>query len=144
MKTKMINSVASVLLVVAIIVSGIIGFQKGADASAADTDFSVGYSMMDHTTFRVKDNTTKVYVYPMAGPSRYYQIQGRVDLDDTTIAYCSSKCWLNTGTKYSFTNSVREDNKNMARLESTIDYYLPVNTTGKWSPDSIGTYTVVP
>ena len=144
MKTKMINSVAGVLLVVAIIVSGIIGFQKGADASTDDTPFSVSYNSDYYTSFRVKDNYSKVYVYPIQGPGRWYQIQGRTDSDDTTIMFCSSKCFLQTGTQYSFTNYVRENGKNMARLNITVDYYLPTTTSGEWSPDSVGTYVVVP
>ena len=143
MKKKLCN-VANLFIVVTIILSGIIGLQKGADASAVDTDFSIGYTMEGYTDFRVKDGTTKVYVYPINGPSRWYQVQGRIDLNDSTIMDCSLNCLLSTGTKYSFTNWVRESNSNMARLKVTVSYYLPATTTGKWSPDSIGTYTIVP
>ena len=91
-----------------------------------------------------KEDTSKVYVHPVSGPAIYYRVQG---LSNGSTYNASGKYEIPTGSKASITNYVYENridknNNPLARLHMERKSYQPIDTTGYWSPDSIGTYTI--
>ncbi len=138
MKKKILTLVMTAMLVV----SGVCGMEMSV--SAANTE-DKPYSMDSRnatgtTSWRDKNNTTKVYVNPQSGPLLSYQVQGRKD--GGAKMNCSSLVRIPNGVQGSITNSVRENGKNEARLYLKSTVYAQAWTKGVWSPDSTRNYTI--
>lgn len=62
-------------------VTAVVGFGTNAKAAAGNTgNKQYSYSNIDpigSCEWRTKNNATKVYVYPTAGPKIYYEANGR-------------------------------------------------------------------
>lgn len=137
MKTK----IFAVTFVIAIALTGIIGFSTSVKAgNTKDTDYAF-YNTNDggYTEGRTKENSTKVYIHPTSGPALEYTVQGFggvswTDRSNSHIIY--------NGTQASFTNYVYENSEVYARLHFVRTQLAPVYTHGEWSPDSTRNYTV--
>ena len=131
------------LFALSIAISGLAGFSVNANAAnTSDVDYSFQNVNYDgYTLSRLKEDYTKVYVYPHSGPELKYTVQGSL---------YGSAGWVNrsathkiySGTKASITNYVKENGEGYARLHYERVSYSYAFTNGVWSPDSAGIYNV--
>lgn len=145
-KGKMKNSIVTIAMAMMLSVTAVVGFGTNAKAkNASDRWYSFSnVNVSGDCAWQVKEDTSKVYVHPVSGPAIYYTVQG---LSDGKTYKASDKHVIPTGSKASITNHVfewRSDTKNnpSARLHMERKSVQPVDTSGYWSPDSIGTYTI--
>ena len=136
------KKILTIIMMATLVLSGVWGL--GMSASAANTE-DKPYSMDNRnetgtTSWRDKNNTSKVYVYPQSGPLLKYRVQGRKD--GGAKQNCSNWVKIPNGTQGSITNYVRENNKNEARLYLMRTVYAQEWTKGVWSPDSTRNYTI--
>ena len=80
-KGKMKNSIVTIAMAMMLSVTAVVGFGTNAKAAAGNTgNKQYSYSNIDpigSCEWRTKNNATKVYVYPTAGPKIYYEANGR-------------------------------------------------------------------
>ena len=145
-KGKMKNSIVTIAMAMMLSVTAVVGFGTNAKAkNASDKWYSFNNLNVDQDcAWQVKEDTSKVYVHPVSGPAIYYTVQG---LSAGTTYKASDKHVIPTGSKASITNHVFEwridtKNKPSARLHMERKIERSVDTSGYWSPDSIGTYTI--
>ena len=91
-----------------------------------------------YTTYRAKNDNSKVYVHPTSGMTLYYSVYGAYNTSGSGEALCSSKVFVPVGTTAKITNSVYENGYSFAKLkfERISGSPVNINTTGIWSPDS--------
>lgn len=95
--------------------------------------------------WRTKNNATKVYVYPTAGPKIYYEANGRKknSITGQYEKFAGSYSYaIPTGTQGSITNWINEKGGTEARLVMSRISYSRLDTSGVWSPDSTRNYTI--
>ena len=99
-KGKMKNSIVTIAMAMMLSVTAVVGFGTNAKAAAGNTgNKQYSYSNIDpigSCEWRTKNNATKVYVYPTAGPKIYYEANGRKIC--RVIFLCNSN--RNTGKHY--------------------------------------------
>ena len=80
-KGKIKNSIVTIAMAMMLSVTAVVGFGTNAKAAAGNTgNKQYSYSNIDpigSCEWRTKNNATKVYVYPTAGPKIYYEANGR-------------------------------------------------------------------
>lgn len=123
--------------------SGIGGASLTAHAgNTVDHTFSFDNSNSSgNSGWRDKNDTTKVYVYPTAGPKIYYTVYGRSNKSSSGVNR-SSKVAIPQGVQGSITNYVKESKDIQARLKFNRITTAKVTTSGVWSPDSTRNYTI--
>lgn len=94
-----------------------------------------------NSEWRDKNDTTKVYVYPTAGPKIFYTVQG-MNGQYGTARDRSNVVAIPQGVQGSITNQVREKGDDRARLKYQRITTGYVTTSGVWSPDSTRNYTI--
>ncbi len=104
------KKIINLILTLAIIVTGIVGYVTFAKASNhSDSAYSFSYASEHNTNYRTKEDNTKVYVYPQTGMNCYFRVQGSYGTSNTSpYGNCSQEVFLTLGTKYSITNYVNE------------------------------------
>ncbi len=130
------------MMMATLVLSGICGM--GMSVSAANTE-DRPYSMDNRnetgtTSWRDKNNNTKVYVLPQSGPILRYRVRGRKGQGNGEP--CSNWAKIPNGKQASITNYVREKGLNEARLKMERTMYAQAWTKGVWSPDSTRNYTI--
>ncbi len=145
-KGKMKKSIVTIAMAMMLSVTAVVGFGTNAKAkNSSDKWYSFSnVNVSGDCAWQVKEDTSKVYVHPVSGPAIYYRVQG---LSNGSTYNASGKYEIPTGSKASITNYVYENridknNNPLARLHMERKSYQPIDTTGYWSPDSIGTYTI--
>lgn len=127
-------------------VTAVVGFGTNAKAAAGNKQYS--YSNIDpigSCEWRTKNNATKVYVYPTAGPKIYYEANGRKknSITGQYEKFAGSYSYaIPTGTQGSITNWINEKGGTEARLVMSRISYSRLDTSGVWSPDSTRNYTI--
>lgn len=148
-KGKIKNSIVTIAMAMMLSVTAVVGFGTNAKAAAGNTgNKQYSYSNIDpigSCEWRTKNNATKVYVYPTAGPKIYYEANGRKKNSITgqyeKIAGSYSYA-IPTGTQGSITNWINEKGGTEARLVMSRISYSRLDTSGVWSPDSTRNYTI--
>ncbi|MDE6626561.1 MAG: hypothetical protein K2K56_09360 [Lachnospiraceae bacterium] len=137
------NKLLIMMLISALAISGIGGMTLTARAAnTADRAFSFdNRNSSGYSTWRDKNNATKVYVYPTAGPKIYYTVYGRKDTVSSGNKR-SNKVAIPLGVQGSITNQVNENSGIQACLKYDRITTAYVATSGVWSPDSTKNYTV--
>ena len=147
-KGKMKNSIVTIAMAMMLSVTAVVGFGTNAKASSEDSRYAFS-NVNEHgdSSWRDKETNTKVYVHPCSGPTIKYWVQGKNQ--NNVIYYSYGDFRIPTGTKGSITNLIWENRtpgcnipKANLQMERGQSHSLPIDTTGYWSPDSIGTYTI--
>lgn len=97
------------------------------------------------SSWRDKQNDSKVYVYPTTGPKINYEVNGRKKIASTEQYKSFQGSYAHaipTGTKASITNWVNESGGTEARLLMGRISSSFLDTAGYWSPDSSRNYTI--
>lgn len=111
-------------------------------ANTVDKPFSFDNRNTSTTSsWREKQDYSKVYVYPKAGPKIYYTVQGKTG-EYGSVANRSNIVAIPQGVQGSITNQVKESGNDYARLKFKRITTAYVITSGVWSPDSSRTFTV--
>ncbi len=80
-KGKIKNSIVTIAMAMMLSVTAVVGFGTNAKAAAGNTgNKQYSYSNIDpigSCEWRPKNNDTKVYVYPTAGPKICYEANGK-------------------------------------------------------------------
>ena len=139
MKSK--RKISSIGMVMALLFVSIMTCSDVVNAAnTKDTSYSFNsYNSYGYTSWRPKDNDSKVYVHPESGPKIYYTVGG---LKNGTSYKCSNRFAIPKDTYASITNSVNEAGCKSARLRFEPVTKRNINTTGVWSPDSTRNYTI--
>ena len=93
--------------------------------------------------WRVKNNKTKVFVYPTTGRVIYTRVMGKKYVGDEESER-SKVVKIPIGTKGSITNWAKESEDRYVCLRTARTAVSSTVTTGWWSPDSTQNYTVFP
>lgn len=154
MRNKMKDKILTAAILISMIASGVACFSNTANAANAntnDTSYSFNnYNSVGYSVWRIKYNSSKVYVYPTYGPMIKYTVQGTTAVlnmekrDDVTISNVSSQVSIPLGVQASITNWANEGGYMSVRLEFRPINRVNVDTGGYWSPDSTRNYTVYP
>ena len=136
----------------ALAISAITGAAISASANSTDpkpntsnTEFSHDNSVKGTSLsgWRVKNNTTKVYVNPIAGRVIYTRVMGKKYVGDEASER-SNVVKIPIGTKATITNWAKESEDRYVCLRMARTAVSSTVTTGWWSPDSTQNYTVFP
>lgn len=121
---------------------------RSADDSKISTNFSVSPSSYNKVDSRKKDGDSPVYLYySSATNNRYTYVYVRAYGDDTKNLTLNAKaidtdhvtCYL--GNKYLIRSNIFESKCKTATLGFKSANYIQSQTvSGKWSPDSVGSY----
>lgn len=146
MKKGLKKTVTTLALAGILALSGLAGAGMGAFAKPGDNpnvdDSPIVFDNTGatrYTSWRLKYNTSQVYVYPKSGPKLYYTVQGTIK-GQPCIDQESDIVVVPTGVKASIINYVHEDGNTYARLLIQRTAYSTQTTRGVWSPDSTQTY----
>lgn len=149
---RMKKTIAVLAVSGALAISGITGAAVSASANSTDPipntvnkefshDNSVkGTSLSD---WRVKNNKTKVFVYPTTGRVIYTRIMGKKYVNDKESER-SDVVKIPIGTKGSVTNWSKECEDRYVCLRMARTAVSSTVTTGWWSPDSTQNYKIFP
>ena len=149
---KLKKTIVMVAMSGALAISGIAGITASTQASSTDpipntsnTEFSHNNSSsaVNHSDWRVKNNTTKVYIYPTTGPALYYRVLGKKNKGDAASER-SERVKITKGVQASVTNWAKESGDNWVQLRMARVSSNSTKTTGWWSPDSTKNYDVYP
>ncbi|MBO5260876.1 MAG: hypothetical protein J6A82_01290 [Coprococcus sp.] len=136
----------------ALAISGLVGTTSSTKASSTDpipntsnTEFyhDNSTSARGYSEWRVKNNDTKVYVFPTTGYDLYFKVLGKKYRDDSGNER-SKVVKIPLGVEGSITNFVNENDERWAQLKMARTVSSSTPTTGWWSPDSTRNYTVFP
>lgn len=152
MKDKIKDKILTAVILFSMIASGIACFANTAyAANTSDTAYSFNnYNSSACSVWRVKYNSTKVYIYPTYGPAVNYTVQGTTAVldmvrdDSVSYSNVSSVVRIPLGVQGSVTNWANEGGYKSVRLKFTPVNMVNVDTGGYWSPDSTRNYTVYP
>lgn len=150
MKKSIKKSITLFVAVCAVAVSGFAGIamnvmaEPGDNPNTDDTKYTYDCSSdtVKYTSWRRKWNATKIYVYPVSGPTLYYRVQGTIKGVPYVTDNESDTVKISTGVRGSIISYVWEDKNDYARLRLRRVHYAPEETIGYWSPDSTRAYTV--
>ena len=123
----------------------IIGGKSGTEIASIipnNADRAFGFSNMNsvaYTSWYNKNNDSYVYIYPTSGPKIKYTVQG---IRGGVVGTRSGTYAIPQGVQASVTNYVNENGDIQARLKFNRITTANVDTTGMWSPDSTGIYTI--
>lgn len=141
------NSIVTIAMAMMLSVTAVVGF--GVPVKAANTvDKWFSYSNdkpAGSSSWRDKQNDSKVYVYPTTGPKINYEVNGRKKIASTEQYKSFQGSYAHaipTGTKASITNWVNESGGTEARLLMGRISSSLLDTAGYWSPDSSRNYTI--
>lgn len=138
MRTKIVSA----LMVMTMVFS--IAFGVAMPVMAGNTEnrpFSFNNtSATGYSSWRDKNDTTKVYVFPTYGPKLQYTVQSKTS--SGTVVNRSNTVAIPLNIQGSITNTVREKGGTVARLKFKRLTYAQTYTGGKWSPDSTQNYTI--
>lgn len=140
-KTNPLKKKTAILAIVGTMaISGAAGFSTTVKASnTEDKYYTYGGKGVEYTSWRAKEDYTKVYVYPTSGGSIQYTVQG---LKGSKAIYRSNTHSIPVGVQASITNYVRENGNHKARLKKENNAMASTIAAGWWSPDSTRNYTV--
>ena len=130
-KGKIKNSIVTIAMAMMLSVTAVVGFETNAKAAAGNTgNKQYSYSNIDpigSCEWRTKNNATKVYVYPTAGPKIYYEANGRKknSITGQYEKFAGSYSYaIPTGTQGSITNWINEKGVTPdIKVEMEGDYY---------------------
>lgn len=149
---RMKKTIAVLAVSGALAISGITGAAVSASANSTDPipntvnkEFSHDNSVKGTSLseWRVKNNKTKVFVYPTTGRVIYTRVMGKKCVGDEESER-SKVVKIPIGTKGSITNWAKESEDRYVCLRMARTAVSSTVTTGWWSPDSTQNYTVFP
>lgn len=149
---RMKKTIAVLAVSGALAISGITGAAVSASANSTDPipntvnkEFSHDNSVKGTSLseWRVKNNKTKVFVYPTTGRVIYTRVMGKKYVGDEESER-SKVVKIPIGTKGSITNWAKESEDRYVCLRTARTAVSSTVTTGWWSPDSTQNYTVFP
>ena len=121
-------------------------FSTAIAANISDTPFSFDNNTSDgYTQWRYKSNASKVYVYPQSGTTTFFSVQAATSATATSAGYSWPSYAIPVGQRSSITTYAYEWGYSYVRIHMHYNqHYVPVITTGVWSPDSNQNYYVYP
>lgn len=135
------EKIKNIIIISFMVIIGVISFGSVSLAgNTGDTSYSFNnYNSEGYSTWRNKEDASKVYIHPTSGPAIFYTVQGK---RSGTIIVASNKHKIYVNTYDSMSNLVNENKCQNARLKFDVDTVSPVDTIGVWSPDSTKNFTV--
>ena len=149
---KMKKTIAVLAVSGALAISGITGAAVSASANSTDPipntvnkEFSHDNSVKGTSLseWRVKNNTTMVYVFPTKGRVIYTKVMGKKYKGDEASER-SKVVKIPIGTEGSITNWAKESGDRFVCLRMARTAVSSTVTSGWWSPDSTKNYTIFP